>query len=66
MSAFTDRLYREWRKGQGNGGRLLTTGHPALPSKTNSQKAESRDAATPRPPVHTLNVGGSKHGIREV
>ena len=66
MSAFTDRLYAQWRLASGGSGVLLTTGRPAAPSKTNPQKAESRSAATPRPPVHNPNNGGSNYGISQV
>ena len=48
MSAFTDRLYHQWRNQQRNFGLLLTTGRPSTPSKTKFQKAENRSAPTPR------------------
>lgn len=66
MSAFTDRLYHQWRTQQRNFGLLLTTGLPATPSKTKFQKAESRSAATPRPPVHNPMKESSNHGISKV
>ena len=66
MSAFTDRLYHQWRNQQRNFGLLLTTGRPATLSKTKFQKAESRSAATPRPPVHNPIKKGSNHGIQQV
>ena len=66
MSAFTDRLYHQWRNQQRNFGLLLTTGRPATPSKTKFQKAESRSAATPRPPVQNPMKESSNHGISKV
>ena len=66
MSAFTDRLYHQWRNQQRNFGLLLTTGRPATPSKTKFQKAENRSAPTPRLPVQNPIKKGSNHGISKV
>ena len=44
---------------------LLARGYLAEP-KTKSQKAESRGAATSRPPVHNPIKEGSNHGISQV
>lgn len=66
MSAFTDRLYHQWRNQQGNFGLLLTTGRPATPSKTKFQKAENRSAPTPRLPVQNPMKESSNHGISKV
>ena len=66
MSAFTDRLCHQWRNQQRNFGLLLTTGRPATPSKTKSQKAENRSAPTPRLPVQNPMKESSNHGISKV
>ncbi len=66
MSAFTDRLYHQWRNQQRNFGLLLTTGRPATPSKTKFQKAENRSAPTPRLPVQNPMKESSNHGISKV
>ena len=66
MSAFTDRLYRQWRTSHGGSGVLSGTGRPASPPKTKSQKAESRGVAASRPPVHNPIEEGSNHGISQV
>ena len=66
MSAFTDRLYHQWRNQQRNFGLLLTAGRPATPSKTKFQKAENRSAPTPRLPVQNPMKESSNHGISKV
>lgn len=66
MSAFTDRLYREWRSSSGGSGVLIGTGRPASPSKTKIQKAENRSAPTPRLPVQNPMKESSNHGISKV
>ena len=66
MSAFTDRLYHQWRNQQRNFGLLLTTGRPATPSKTKFQKAENRSAPTPGVSVQNPMKESSNHGISKV
>jgi hypothetical protein len=63
MSAFTDRLYGQWRRSSGGSGVLLTTGRPALPTpkKAKRQRVVNAGVSVPNP----IN-GGSNHGIPKV
>ena len=67
MSAFTDRLYRQWRHSSGGSGVLLTTGRPARPGQSKSpQKAKAQRSGTAEPSIHNPIDRESNHGIRKV
>ena len=68
MSAFTDRLYQEWRRSSGGSGVLLTTGRPARPGRSQApQKAKPRAAATASGvSVQNPIRRESNHGIQKV
>ena len=61
MSAFTDRLYAQWRRSNGGSGVLLTTGRSALPFAPHKAKTQRRPYAGLS--IRNPNVGGSNHGI---
>jgi len=63
MSAFTDRLYDQWRRSSGGSGVLLTTGRPARPEP---QKAKAPSASRSGPSVRNSIKKGSNHGISKV
>ena len=67
MSAFTDRLYRQWRDRAGDGGFYIPTGRPALPTgASRPQKAKTPGIAGPGSSVRNPIKKGSNHGIRKV
>ena len=68
MSAFTDRLYNQWRRSNGGSGTLLTTGRPARPGLSQGpQKAKPRAVASANAAsVHNPIDRESSHGISKV
>jgi hypothetical protein len=67
MSAFTDRLYDQWRRSYGGGGVLVTTGRPALPGRFSApQKAKTPRNAGVGSSVLNSNEKDSNHGISKL
>ncbi len=67
MRAFTDCLYRQWRRSNNRFGVLITTGRPARPTGASvPQKAKTPGNAGPGSSVRNPNSGGSNHGISKV
>lgn len=67
MSAFTDRVYRQWVGRTGGASPGFHDNRPALPSKTSSaRKAKGPRCAGVSPSVHQPNSGGSTNGMSPV
>lgn len=65
MSAFTDRIYAQWRARSNPGGRLIQTGRPALPAPVQASKAKGQRVSDAGPSIHKPIDEGSNHGIRK-
>lgn len=68
MSAFTDRLYRQWRQAHGGSGygfedRLALTARPGRSPSPRKAKAQRANAG---PSVHKPTDKESNHGISQV
>ena len=67
MSAFTDRVYRQWVGRTGGALSSYRDNRPALPSKTTlPRKAKGPRCAGVSPSVHQPNSGGSTNGMSPV